>query len=245
MHRNPTPPTSSSDPTTPLHPTASTEGPLALWTAGQVRHAIALSIAPSHHRRHDSDGYLRPPAAAIADRYDVHPDTVRRWLRQPPPTLPLTRQIALHSLFAVPGDVRRQEALDRRQHAEYLVRARLGRRRGNLAEYAHLGWLEPHLLVLIAYPDLRLHRLAVIKAPPINPNTSLGAHPTWTSPQLTRAARRGHITRPRLYPDRFTALAARDDLMDDVDPWRLAVPAEFVPHGRTTVWLEHPIRLTS
>lgn len=213
------------------------------WSAAQLGHALALVAAQPFPVRRRPDGYWRPDTAVLSRRLDVAPSTVRGWFAGDLTAIPAERLKQISQLLDISEDTRRREALATRQHREYLRRRSLGRRRGNLAEYAVLGWLEPHLLALVHYPDLHLHRLAVVRAPTITDTALLGSAPVWRSPLLTRAARGGQIAGCRLHGTRFDALVQRDALMVQVDGWRLEVSPDLVSAGPTTVWVDHPVEL--
>ena len=154
----------------------------------------------------------------------VSPRTVRRWLHDEPdrPTVPARRRPQI--LAAVrPSERTRTRELLSLQHADQgLRRIRLGRRRGNLAQYDTTGWLHPHTVVVLELPERGLCRVAV----------------TRDSPPTADRIRRGtevldHVT----VSNRFAAVVVRFALLAEVDPWRVEAGPDFLSKGHTQLWL--------
>src|SRR5699024_9247922 len=112
-------------------------------SAQQVRELLSV-IHGGHQRR---NGQWYPNTRTLAARFRVAPRTAQRWTAGDPDSPTRMPQRRLRNLVRRHRPTRallRRESAEAKQWQSKSSRKRLGRGRGNLDEYAHLGWLEPH-----------------------------------------------------------------------------------------------------
>lgn len=180
---------------------------LTTWTNREVR---ALLVA-LHGGTMAEEGLWQPNRTRAARARHVSPSTISRWYAGDPDDIspiPVTRLRSLLRGHRPTRDTRRRERLERTRLDRIDRRARLGRGRGNMAEYTARGWNDPHMLIATTAPGSPLARLTVLRADP----TGL----------LKRTAGRLIISH-HSYPSRFAADRARLDLLEENDHLRIRV----------------------
>lgn len=193
-----------------------------LWTPDLVRELLVV-VYGGHYDA--SDGLWRPDVHEVARRRRVSVRTVQRWVRGNEDDVAIP-QAQLDAILARRRPQRKtlaREQLALRELERKRARAGLGRGRGNLAEYARLGWLDPHKVLVVEDSGRPLRRPVV----------------TIDSPKARARALHGggKVVDLLVAEDKFAAEAWRYRLLDAVAPWRLQLPASKVVEGRTQVWL--------
>lgn len=161
---------------------------------------------------------------ASADALGVSPRTVRRWLHDRPDRsgVPARRLEQLMTVLAPTAATRRREELDLEQAEQGLSRIRMGARRGDHAQWANTGWLQPHTVAVLDLPDIGLRRVAV----------------TRDSAATTARMRRGAVLLDQVtVSNRFAATVVRHQVLEQVFPWRVEAGPAVLAKGHTQVWL--------
>ena len=169
-------------------------------------------------------GRGRLDVAAAAAGLDVSPRTVQRWLHGHPTraTVPARRLDDVLAAIGPSERTRTRERLDVDHAEQGLRRLRLGRRKGNLAQYAGTGWLQPHTVAVLELPGSGLRRVAVSR----------------DDARTTARMRRGVDQVDAVtVPNRFAATLVRRALLSHVDPWRVEAAPGVLPKGHTQTWL--------
>lgn len=189
------------------------------WSGDLVREL--LTVVYGGHRA--DTGHWIPDAAAVGRYRRVSTSTVRHWTRRAqPPAIPEAQ---------IRRILQRRRPTTHTLHREQLAtdfigrvrqRAALGRGRGNLTEYAARGWLDQHLVLVIAERDRPLQKVVVIR----------------DGRETRQRAVRGHdVLDVAVAENRFAGDQARYDLLASVTQWRLQLPVTKVATGHTQVWL--------
>ena len=219
---------------------ASSEG-RGRTTGGGGQLAIEWEIPPATPAASDFVCWLwaafpsrdgRLPIARIAEVFGVSPRTVRRWIAKDAPHLN-------------PGQIRRlhQRAILRgRGHYLWPDLDPATRRRSELLradalrnhqlittepdQIAHTwrenGTLSPHVVQVVHYP--RAHVYGV----------SAATH----DKAQARLRRSGEIIETTTVPNKFAAIALKQEILARVDEHRCIAPKQLVPSGRTETWRE-------
>lgn len=193
----------------------------ALWDGQLVREL--LTVVYGGHQA--PSGAWVPDLAEVARRRRVSARTVQRWMTPTsPPAIPTRHLQAIWGRRRPTTTLLHREQLLAARLDTLATRGRLGRGRGNLeADYARLGWLEPHRL-LVVDDDHRPLRRALI---------------TRDDPTTTRRATRGTHTVDLVIADtRPAAEALRLQLLATLTPWRIVLTGPRTPTtGHTHTWL--------
>lgn len=194
------------------------------WTTREVRQLLALVF--EGRRRGGEPGEWYPNTAAVASQVGVTRRSVERWVAGSPeaaarmPARRLEQLLQEHRPTEV--DLRR-EAFMRAEWETNAVRRRLGRGRGNLAEFADRGWLEGHRVAIAQEIASPLRRVLV---------TKVGS-------KHQRTQERGVTLIAHLdLVDRIDAERVRYEILRLIAPWRLRVGPERLSRGGTQIWLE-------
>ena len=162
--------------------------------------------------------------AAVARGMGVSQRTVQRWLhadgrRRAP--IPAARLDQLQQLLQLdPVHARRQ-----RQQAAYAAAAikQLTTDPGSaLASWEKQGWLEEHLVSIVAVPGSRTCRVITSR--------------TDADPFETRRGRGGRVVQQVRVATRFHAVVLADEVLRRVEPWRGNLPGG--QHAPTITWFD-------
>jgi len=162
----------------------------------------------------------RVDARVAAAMFEVAPDTVRRWIRQ---GVPRGRVAQLRELLMPPAAVLEQERRDLANAREALWDIS-GRGVPVAEEWRKNGWLKPHALAIVSFGNRQLctARLGLVG----------GAR---TMARLQGDG--GEIVEIEEFRNRFAAVVARLELLEDLGPWRVSLPNGALKRGHTQAWL--------
>lgn len=190
------------------------------WTVRQLREYLTVLYGG----RLRPDGWY-PDTSTVARRRHVSPSTVRRWIRgdaDDTAPIPAKRLRALTRGYRVRPATRERERLELLRLEKMEQRARLGRGRGNLREYDRIGWLDPHVVLILDQPDRPIRRAAVARS---------------EHRAVTRARSGYRLVHTIRCKDRFAALRIRHEILDHVAGDRIELPPTRMSKGRTQIWL--------
>ncbi len=194
----------------------------ALWDGQLVRELLCV-VYGAHQAR---SGAWVPDLAAVARRRRVSIRTVQRWMRPgTPPAIPTHHLQAIWGRRRPTTTVLRREQLLAHRTEQLRTRANLGRGRGNLTnDYAQLGWLQPHRLLVVDDDHRPLRRALIVR----------------DDPTLIRRATRGtHLVDLTIADTKPAAEALRLQLLHTLTPWRINLTGPRAGTGHTTTWLPH------
>jgi hypothetical protein len=189
------------------------------WTGELVRELLVVLYGGRRART----GAWIPDPAVVGRWRRVSAATVRRWTRHGAPAA-----IPVHELEAILRRRRpraatvRREQLQAARSQKMRERATLGRGRGNLSEYSERGWLDQHRVLVLEDNDRPLRRVVVVRD---------------EAALLRRATAGARVVDVAIADSKFAGDALRYQLLDEVGPWRLELPAKKAPRGHTQVWL--------
>ena len=203
-------------------PSPTAGGPV--WTAARVAYVCALTFGM---RRQRAD------TTATATALQVHPTTVRRWLRtpvgQPVRMQPATLQ-RLWQRSRPSEESLRQEDLNASYALDAIRAIARPRGQGVRPEWERQRWLEPHLVAVLEPTGQR----------DAGPAVNLGFRQVATSRAgerpLQELRRRGPVVDFTTVATRFHATALTVAVLRQMDPWRLVVPPRLVTRGGTQTW---------
>lgn len=203
------------------HGSAASQVPSGLAAAlTQPRAGTLLRVALTARFGRAGDRVDLSAAAAL----DVSPRTVRRWLQDRPDrsNVPAGRVAQLMAVLAPTPGTRRREDLELEQAEQGLSRVRMGARRGDHAQWANTGWLQPHTVAVLDL-DNGLRRVAVTR----NEKAT-----------TTRITRRTPVVDQVTVSTKFAATILRHALLRHVDAWRVEADPQTFGKGYTQVWLK-------
>lgn len=161
--------------------------------------------------------------AAVAAAAGVSPRTVRRWIHgqnRQRAAIPPNR---LQQLTFAPDEVE----LRNRQQSDYardaIARIALPKGRGILPAWRKQGWLEPHVVAVIAVTGQPWRQVVISNG---------------TSRSMAETKRRGTVLDVTTVPTRFHAVVLAHEVMERVKPWRVNPLPRILAHGRTHVWAQ-------
>lgn len=182
------------------------------WTGAQLAHALWLALPPAARGG--------PDLAAAAAAVKVSPRTVQRWLSGASrPTI--EHAAALRELIAPPAQALRVQADEARWAREAATLIRAARGRGVSPAWRAQGWHRPHLLQVLALPELQIHRVEVALADPVKA-PSRGA---W------------EVVSSRTYQNRPAALLAKHELLEQYADRRVRIRPGLISKGQHLCWL--------
>jgi transcriptional regulator with XRE-family HTH domain len=205
------------------------------WTIEELRLAARLTFNP--------DGRDDLNVAALAEAVGVSDRQVRRWLSgQARPTRETAQR--LRAALLPPADVLQRQDDDARN-----ARAALLELAGHddidsdgsagagfnarTAMWAERGWLDQHLLLVVANPDLGYTRAGAVFAAPTRVRALLETQPRPASlPQ-----RQWQVLDAYATPTRFDAVLLRHAVLERMGPWRVSVNPSRMPKGHSDGWL--------
>lgn len=188
------------------------------WTAAQTRDALTVLYGFNHNR-------TGPDTAAVARAHGVSRRTVQRWLHTTNAdavSVPSARLDQIRTEASPLQHVLDDEASKRRYAQRAVERIVLPHGQGHTGLWQKQGWLDRHLLVILAVPGYPLHRATVTKL----------------AEDTTRRLRsRGDLVNFAAFANKFSAALAKADLLEQVGPWRVCAPPDSGVIGRTATWL--------
>lgn len=159
-------------------------------------------------------------AEYAAARLGVSASTVRRWVRN---GVPEARMADVVHLVRPPRGAFEQERRDLAIARSYSADYRAGRS-PFMAEWQRLGWVEPHLVAIVA-----IRGTSVLVARIANANGDVRSK--------RRLSAGGEVVELVKFRTKFHADAARLELLEDVHDWRLQLPPGRVSRGGGKAWL--------
>lgn len=192
-----------------------------LPTVEQVREL--LTVIHGGYQRPSGDWY--PNTTVVARRFRVARKTSQRWLAGPPGTptrMPARRVTNLLRRHLPTRAVLRREGTEQKQWERKQRRRELGRGRGNIDEYARLGWLDRHRVGIYREEHSPLCRILVARdAPNTRANQTRGLLPL----------------AELIVGDRIDAELIRHEGLRLMRPWRIQVSRARLRPGHTQTWL--------
>ena len=184
------------------------------WTVSRLR--FVLTVAYGAGARGG------PDTAAAAAALGVSRRQVQRWLHGKDRALarvPAARLKQIERAVRPDPETLRQEQLsDRYAHAAI---QRIAEDSGVLPAWRDRHWLEPHLVVVLDLPALRLRQVATTRT---------------SDRALHELRKRGKVIDSLTVPTRFHATALMNAVLVHLDAWRICAPPGAVAQGRTLTW---------
>lgn len=187
-------------------------GSAEVWSAADLAHALWLALGPAPRGGPD----LGAAAAALG----VTRRSVQRWLSGT--THPTdAHAAALRTLIAPPSQALRAQADEARWAREAAALIGAARGRGISPAWRARGWHRPHLMQVLAQPDLGVRRVEVVLADPVK-----------------RPSRGGwELVSSQAYPHRPAALVAKHELLEVHRARRVRIRPGLVSAGQHLCWL--------
>lgn len=192
-------------------------GRRARWTHHRLR--IVLGTAFGLNSRGGPDTAVAAAALGVSRR------TVQRWLHGADRALvhlPASRLEQIRRAARPDAESLRQEETAARYARAAIERITSPGSAGVLPAWQERHWLEPHLVAVLGLPVLGLNQVAVSRAS------------ERTLPDLRK---RGKVRSHTTVPTRFHATALAQELLAQMDAWRVLTPPGVVKQGRTQTWL--------
>lgn len=161
--------------------------------------------------------------AAVANAAGVSVRTVQRWMagsNRQNAAIPHTR---LLQLCRPPTHTqeRSQQAAD--YASEAIMKISLPKGRGVLPAWREQGWLESHVVGILALRGLPLRQVVISNG---------------TARSTADLRRRGELLDVTTVPTRFHATVLVHEVLSRVEPWCVLPSREILAVGRTQVWAE-------
>lgn len=160
-------------------------------------------------------------ANSAAERLEVSPSTIRRWVRN---GVPKRRRDQVAAILYPNKAILDQEHREL-EYAREALWDISGRGAPVTAAWKKQGWLRPHLLTVV-----RLHDRGILLARITRPGSG----------EMSRRLRAdgGEVVEEEEFRNRFWAQVAKGELLEAVDPWRVLVQVGQLSRGRTQAWHE-------
>lgn len=187
------------------------------WTRGQLRVVLELTFGRT------SAGH--PNTLAAAKALKVSRRSVQRWIAGDAGDTPHLSPSHWASVLGAsrPDDDAMENERGALNYAHTAIEGINRRRHKNvLPAWKKQGWLDPHMVVILDFPQFGFRQVASAKV---------------TSRGFSEVHRRGNLIEQRVVANKFAASILTYELLAAIDPWRLCVPADLVRQGRTWAWL--------
>lgn len=160
-------------------------------------------------------------ADAVAQALGVTPRTVHRWMAGSNRRKAAIPSIRLEQLVSPPTEIalRHQQQVDYAQDA--VAEIGLPKGRGILPAWRTNGWLDSHVVAVIAPKGTPWRQLVVSNG---------------SARSMTELRRRGDILDLTTVPTRFHGVVLAHEVFRTVHPWRVYPSATKLKTGRTQVW---------